>query len=75
MPVADLRASLEESGFVVEIFEDTTDVELRRTSAGAVPGLLTLATFVDTLTEKSGNSRRSLEEGRIRLVRGVFRAD
>ncbi len=73
-PVADMRSSLEESGFTAEVFEDTTEAELARPSAGAAPGPLTLAVFVDNIGEKSRNSRRSLEEGRTRLVMGVFRA-
>jgi sarcosine/dimethylglycine N-methyltransferase len=74
VPVADLRAGLEERGFVAEVFEDTSDAELRRPSAAAAPGPLTMAVFVDGIAEKVGNSRRSLQEGRTRLVRGVFRA-
>ena len=75
VPVADLPAGLEERGFVAEVFEDTSDAELGRPPAGAAQGPLTLAAFVDQMAEKSGNSRRSLQEGRIRLVRGVFRSD
>jgi hypothetical protein len=29
--------------------------------------------YVDNLAQKAGNARRSLQEGQIRLVRGVFR--
>jgi hypothetical protein len=39
----------------------------------AAPGQLGLAVFVDNLAQKAGNARRSLQEGQIRLVRGVFR--
>jgi hypothetical protein len=35
---------------------------------------LGLSVFVDNLSEKAGNARRSLQEGRIRFIRGVFRA-
>ena len=73
----ELRALLAETGFTVELFEDTSDVHLSRTAAapaGAAPSPLSLAVFVDNLAQKAGNARRSLEEGRIRLVRGVFRA-
>jgi hypothetical protein len=45
------------------------------TAAVAAPGQLGLAVFVDNLAQKAGNARRSLEEGRVRLVRGVFRAN
>jgi SAM-dependent methyltransferase len=66
-----------ECGFIAELFEDTSDAHLSRTTANATPaapGQLGLAVFVDKLTEKAGNARRSLEEGQVRLVRGVFRA-
>lgn len=67
---------LGECGLIVELFEDTSDTHLNRTSANAtpaVPGQLGLAVFVDNLTQKAGNARRSLEEGQVRLVRGIFR--
>ncbi len=69
----ELRALLCEAGFVPEIFEDTSEVNLSRTAAAAAPSPLSLAVFVDNLAQKAGNARRSLEEGRIRLVRGIFR--
>jgi SAM-dependent methyltransferase len=70
----ELRALLAEAGFVPEVFEDTSEIHLSRTAAAAAaPGPLSLAVFVDNLAQKAGNARRSLEEGRIRLVRGVFR--
>jgi SAM-dependent methyltransferase len=72
---ADLRSGLEEVGFVAEVFEDTSDAELRRPPAGTTQGPLNIATVVEQFAEKSANSRRSLQEGRTRLVRGVFRAD
>jgi sarcosine/dimethylglycine N-methyltransferase len=74
VPVADLRSGVEESGFVAELFEDLTDAELSRASAAAAKGPLTLAAWIDNIGEKARNSRRSLHEGRVRLVRGVFRA-
>ncbi len=82
VPVDEIASVLGEIGFIAECFEDTSDAHLTRTSgAGSVggagaapPGQLTLAVFVDNLGEKAGNARRSLEEGQIRLVRGVFRA-
>jgi SAM-dependent methyltransferase len=73
----EMRSVLGESGFVAELFEDTSDVHLSRTMANASPaaaGQLGLAVFVDNLAQKAGNARRSLEEGQVRLVRGVFRA-
>ena len=74
---AEMEAILAESGFVAELFEDNSDAHLRRTIANATPaaaGQLGLAVFVDDLALKAGNARRSLEEGQVRLVRGVFRA-
>lgn len=71
-----MRALLDKMGFIADIFEDTSDVHLSRAAAGATstpPGQLSLGVFVDNLAQKAGNARRSLEEGQIRLVRGVFR--
>ena len=70
----EMHSILGESGFIAELFEDTSDAHLNRTSEAATPGQLTLGVFVDNLAQKAGNARRSLEEGQIRLVRGVFRA-
>ncbi len=72
----EMRALLGGSGFVAELFEDTSDAHLSRTIANATPatpGQLGLAVFVDNLAQKAGNARRSLEERQVRLVRGVFR--
>jgi SAM-dependent methyltransferase len=74
--VEDMGAVLGECGFVEELFEDTSDTHLSRTIANATPaarGQLGLAVFVDNLAQKARNSRRCLEEGQVRLVRGVFR--
>ena len=71
-----MRSVLGESGFIAELLEDTSDVHLGRTAANAAPaaaGQLGLGVFVDNLAQKAGNARRSLEEGQVRLVRGVFR--
>jgi len=59
-------------------FEDTTQLHLERTQAStsATPspaGQLGLSVFVDNLGTKAANARRSLEEGQVRFVRGVFR--
>lgn len=73
----EMRALLGAAGFVAEVLEDTSEEHLRRSAANAAPaasGQLSLAVFVDNLGQKAGNSRRSLEEGQTRLVRGVFRA-
>jgi sarcosine/dimethylglycine N-methyltransferase len=72
----EMQSLLGESGFVAELLEDTSDIHLGRTNANAAPaaqGQLGLAVFVDNLAQKAGNARRSLEEGQVRLVRGVFR--
>ena len=73
----EMRALLHENGFVAELFEDTSDAHLSGAAANATPaaqGQLTLGVFVDNLAQKAGNARRSLEEGQVRLVRGIFRA-
>lgn len=72
----EIRSVLGESGFIAELLDDTSDVHLSRTTANATPsapGQLGLAVFIDNLAQKAGNARRSLEEGQVRLVRGVFR--
>jgi SAM-dependent methyltransferase len=72
----EMNSLLAECGLVAELFEDTSDVHLSRSIANATPaaqGQLGLAVFVDNLAEKASNARRSLEEGQVRLVRGVFR--
>jgi hypothetical protein len=74
----EMRSLLGECGFITELFEDTSDSHLRRTlanAAPAAPGQLGLAVFVDNLAQKAANARRSLEEGQVRLVRGVFRVN
>ena len=69
----ETRSVLGESGFIAELFEDTSEAHLSRTTADAAPSPLTLGVYVDNLAQKAGNARRSLQEGQIRLVRGVFR--
>lgn len=69
----EICALLDESGFIADLFEDTSQVHLSRTTADAAPSPLTLGVYVENLAQKAGNARRSLEEGQIRLVRGVFR--
>jgi len=76
VPAEEIRSLLGESGFVAELFEDVSDAHLSRVaaSAAAEPSALSLAVYVDNLAQKAGNATRSLQEGQIRLVRGVFRA-
>ncbi len=72
----DMRTLLGQCGFVVDVFEDTSDEHLGRTVANATPaapGQLGLSAFVDNLGQKATNARLSLEQGQVRLVRGVFR--
>jgi len=71
----DMQSVLGQCGFVTELFEDTSETHLSRTIANATPvaqGELGLSVFVDNLGQKAANARRSLEEGQVRLVRGVF---
>jgi len=68
-------AILGENGFIAELFEDTSDAHLNMASVTTAPSPLTLGVYVDNLAEKAGNARRSLQEGQIRLVRGVFLAN
>jgi sarcosine/dimethylglycine N-methyltransferase len=72
----EMRSILGECGFIAGLLEDTSDAHLSRTIANATPaapGQLGLGVYVDNLAQKAGNARRSLEEGQVRLVRGVFR--
>jgi len=70
----EMRSVLGEIGFTTERFEDTSDAHLNKTPEPSAPSSLSLSVFVDNLAQKAGNARRSLEEGQVRLVRGVFRA-
>ena len=72
----EMGSLLGATGFIVEFLEDTSDAHLGATTANvtpATPGQLSLAVYVDNLAQKAGNARRSLDEGQVRLVRGVFR--
>jgi hypothetical protein len=71
----EMRSLLGEAGFAEERFEDTSDAHLDMTIAAAAPSPLTLGVYVDNFAQKAGNARRSLEEGQVRLVRGVFRVN
>lgn len=70
----EMRTLLGATGFDAETLEDTSDAHLNSTTADAAPSPLTLGVYVDNLAQKAANARRSLVEGQIRLVRGVFRA-
>jgi len=74
----EMRSVLGGCGFIADLFEDTSDTHLSGSMANATPaapGQLGLAVFVDNLGQKASNARRSLEEGQVRLVRGVFRVN
>jgi sarcosine/dimethylglycine N-methyltransferase len=74
----EMHSVLDGCGFNTELFEDTSETHLNRSITNATPaatGQLGLSVFVDNLSEKAKNARRSLEEGQVRLVRGVFRAN
>jgi len=74
----ELSAILDDHGFTVELFEDVSDSQYVTNVANSTPaaqGELGLAVYVDNLGEKAGNVRRSLDEDRIRYVRGVFILD
>lgn len=72
---------LGDCGFVTEMFEDASEEHLNRSTLNTTPavsgpsGQLGLSVYVDDLAQKAGNARRSLEEGQVRFVRGVFRVD
>lgn len=78
-----MHAMLGECGFITECFEDASDMILNGPPVSVTPvnvmpaataqAQLGLSVFVDNLAEKAGNARRSLQEGKVRFVRGVFR--
>lgn len=74
VPVASFSPAVEECGFTAEAFEDISEAELARAPVAPPTGPLNLGVYVDNIAEKARNSRRNLEEGRTRLVRGIFRA-
>jgi len=74
----EMRALLADSGFIVDYFEDVSDAPLPLPAIGTPEGLpqapLSLSVYVDNLAQKAENATRSVQEGQIRLFRGVFRA-
>ena len=73
----EMNTILNSCGFVTVLFEDVSDALFSTNvtnSTPAPPGQLGLAVFVDNLAEKAGNARRSLDEGQVRYVRGIFRS-
>lgn len=72
----EMHSILSACGLCADLFEDMSDIHLGRSTANATPaatGQLGLSVFVDDLGTKAANARRGLEEGQVRLVRGVFR--
>ena len=74
----EIRSILDESGFIAEFFEDASDTQLSGTPVSGTPQVaaqaqLSLSVYVDNLAQKAENAQRSLHEGQIRFVRGVFR--
>jgi len=73
-----VNSLLAECGFVVEIAEDASDLILNGPPVNATPQIsaqaqLGLSVYVDNLTQKAENARRSLDEGQVRFFRGVYR--
>ncbi len=75
----EMRGLLEQCGLVSDSFEDVSSAPLPVPAVGspesAPQAALSLSVYVDDLALKAENATRSLREGRIRLVRGVFRAN
>lgn len=73
-----MREALTRSGLDAEYFEDVSDAPLPYPASGAREGAtqapLSLSVYVDDLALKAENATRSVREGQVRLVRGVFRA-
>jgi hypothetical protein len=77
-----MHSLLGEKGFITEYFEDVSDTQLGGVSTGSTissstPNVsaqvqLSLSVYVDNLAQKAENATRSLQEGQIRFVRGVF---
>lgn len=67
----EMLALLQAAGLTVEAFDDVSAEELRRPSAAAAQSPLAVAAYVDDIGTRTRNSRRSLEEGRIRFVRCI----
>ena len=73
VPGEEMCSLLGKAGLTREHFEDTSEAHLSASTANSGPSPLTLGVYVDDLAVKAGNARRSLQEGQVRLVRGVFR--
>lgn len=75
----EMRALLAQSGLFAAYFEDVSNAPLPAPATGtpenAAQAPLSLSVYVNDLAQKAENATRSLQEGQIRLVRGVFRAN
>ena len=75
----EMHSLLGECGFVAEYFEDVSDTQLNPTASSdprvSAQAQLSLSVYVDDLAQKAENATRSLKEGQIRFVRGVFRTN
>lgn len=76
--IEEMHSIFDDVGFSAEFFEDASDTQLGGTPDSAPQDLaaqanLSLSAYVEDLEEKAGNAQRSLKEGKIRFVRGVFR--
>jgi len=73
----EMHSLLCECGFIAEYFEDVSDASLNQAASAvsevSAQAQLSLSVYVDNLAQKADNAKRSLEEGHIRFVRGVFR--
>jgi len=78
MSADEMQSVLGEIGFDTEYFEDVSDTQLNPSASGTPQNTaqvqLSLSVYVDNLGQKAENAQRSLHEGQIRFVRGVFRA-
>lgn len=78
MSFEETRALLTRCGLIPDYFEDVSHAQLPPPMSGspgsAAQAPLSLSVYVDNLAQKAENAVRSLQEGQIRLVRGVFRA-
>lgn len=74
----EMRDLLAQCGLVAEYFEDVSHAQPPPPASGTpesgAQAPLSLSVYVENLALKAENAARSLREGQIRLVRGVFRA-
>jgi len=74
IPVEEMNALLGDCGFVAEFFEDASNAPPSGAPENTPKVQLSLSAYVDDLAEKADNAKRSVSEGQIRFVRGVFSA-